>query len=648
MELVKKYFKLIQATHHLQILNSALENNTFPIGMTRKVDKLTSFIKPAAPDQIILEKVKAHTNQWMRSNILTLKEHYTNLFGSTFDTLRPFQLEAFEKATRWAYNRFKRKLSPQTIDKVRDELLVTRGPPDVGTTKIRTAKFKIPVPPVQLNEDDWPLLPSAVPQQQQQQPMPQRVPRNKTTVNRLTQQPVKPDVGESSTAPQSSPVKRKRVNENGTGKSNENLSCNVSEVNSNYKKVKITPTEPKIEAPKQKYKQLTFVQPFSQSKVRRARSSPELTTETSLQSDVPQTISLLVTSSPKDEWRKSGERERVEEAYDVNDNIDWLESVFSISFEGEPLLNNELTTLSDLQEDFDRTAGGDREREATEDAEASRGEQMRIALSKKLNADDNDKSEFSTSTSGRPAPDIPGPCDRQSKSVLSNVNDILQTTVPQVVEAFAGSDGAQTVHLNQMPKGSKCKYKTKHLPMGRDPLQEPTRHINTNRKKDDWSIEVRKTNIILGDSNLSRISPFSSQSLQIDSFPGANMGHLTELLKKMKPNKDVAKVVLSVGILNCYGVNIQTTLKSCVNKLRRAAREAFPTASIYWAVLNLHDFLAPPQQQAITQLNDLIMARGLFLTEINQQYFRTTDDGIHWTNKTANAILLHWLDQLNL
>lgn len=89
-------------------------------------------------------------------------------------------------------------------------------------------------------------------------------------------------------------------------------------------------------------------------------------------------------------------------------------------------------------------------------------------------------------------------------------------------------------------------------------------------------------------------------------------------------------------------------LKSCINKLKKAAEDTFPTASKHWALLNMHDSFAPPQKQAISQLNYLIMSRCDFLSEINPVFFYTTDDGVHWTKKTADAILLNWLSQLNL
>src|SRR4029434_9157652 len=35
IDLSKQYFKLLQALHHLEILNSAIEKESYPIGMTK-------------------------------------------------------------------------------------------------------------------------------------------------------------------------------------------------------------------------------------------------------------------------------------------------------------------------------------------------------------------------------------------------------------------------------------------------------------------------------------------------------------------------------------------------------------------------------------------------------------------------------------
>ena len=59
--LSKTYFKLLQSIHHTEILSEALRTGVPPLGMARKVAYLTAFIKPAAPDEIVLSEIKNNT-----------------------------------------------------------------------------------------------------------------------------------------------------------------------------------------------------------------------------------------------------------------------------------------------------------------------------------------------------------------------------------------------------------------------------------------------------------------------------------------------------------------------------------------------------------------------------------------------------------
>lgn len=88
---VKAYFKLLQCIHHLEILNKCLADNTCPIGMKRKVDKLASFIKPASPDFLITAMIAAHTKSWMMDNVMALRNNNSDLSETLINDLGPFQ-----------------------------------------------------------------------------------------------------------------------------------------------------------------------------------------------------------------------------------------------------------------------------------------------------------------------------------------------------------------------------------------------------------------------------------------------------------------------------------------------------------------------------------------------------------------------------
>ena len=68
-KLIKQYFQLLQSIHHIEILEEAIRSGIPPLGMARKVAHLTAFIKPAAPDDLVLNKIKENTMEWMIKNL---------------------------------------------------------------------------------------------------------------------------------------------------------------------------------------------------------------------------------------------------------------------------------------------------------------------------------------------------------------------------------------------------------------------------------------------------------------------------------------------------------------------------------------------------------------------------------------------------
>lgn len=121
-KLTKKYFKLLQATHHSEILNRDFQERQLPPGMTRQVQKLTKFIKPACPTASTTSRVSKMTHSWMKEILKILLEHYDSTISSLLDEPEPFDLEAFEKAIKWAKSRYGRKLTPSSIDTAKNLL----------------------------------------------------------------------------------------------------------------------------------------------------------------------------------------------------------------------------------------------------------------------------------------------------------------------------------------------------------------------------------------------------------------------------------------------------------------------------------------------------------------------------------------------
>ena len=81
--------------------------------MAQKVAHLTSFIKPAAPNDTVLNKIKDNTTKWMNQNLTALKKNDTSAKEVLLDYagirldlstgLGPFNNEAYDRALRRAH-----------------------------------------------------------------------------------------------------------------------------------------------------------------------------------------------------------------------------------------------------------------------------------------------------------------------------------------------------------------------------------------------------------------------------------------------------------------------------------------------------------------------------------------------------------------
>ncbi|KAI9533357.1 hypothetical protein NQZ68_024411, partial [Dissostichus eleginoides] len=127
MILTKTYFKLLQAIHHVEILDEAARRGSPPPGMARKAQFLTSFIKPAAPNSRTLKLVEENTSMWMQRNLDILKTHYTDLLRDLSFNLTPFRIDAFDRAIIWAGKHYHNKLTPSSISALHS-LLNTSDP----------------------------------------------------------------------------------------------------------------------------------------------------------------------------------------------------------------------------------------------------------------------------------------------------------------------------------------------------------------------------------------------------------------------------------------------------------------------------------------------------------------------------------------
>lgn len=186
------------------------------------------------------------------------------------------------------------------------------------------------------------------------------------------------------------------------------------------------------------------------------------------------------------------------------------------------------------------------------------------------------------------------------------------------------------------------------VPPGSPGRPEPHSHPHTFRKIQEWSLEVRRTTLVIGDSNLSRIPKFTHPHIQVDSYPGANFHHINAILTKLTPHPQPLHVILSVGLNNCLSEHETNTILKQLRTLWRTAHLTFPNATIYIPIINFSPSLNPQKQALLNFLNTTISSKYNFLSEINPLLFQVTGDNIHWTPQTAEMLFGYWKQQLNL
>lgn len=69
----------------------------------------------------------------------------------------------------------------------------------------------------------------------------------------------------------------------------------------------------------------------------------------------------------------------------------------------------------------------------------------------------------------------------------------------------------------------------------------------------------------------------------MDSYPGAQIHHLVEVLKKKQPDHGVRKVVWSMGLNNALRHNHIETIKKQYQQLYLTMKKIFPYAEIFFS-----------------------------------------------------------------
>ena len=174
-----------------------------------------------------------------------------------------------------------------------------------------------------------------------------------------------------------------------------------------------------------------------------------------------------------------------------------------------------------------------------------------------------------------------------------------------------------------------------------------------------WEIpRVAKDILVLGDSNLSRVTWIGRSDAQVVSYPGLKLMSLFALLKGFKfgsgspnPGRKPGKVVLSAGIND--KASSPGTNKISLQKVVNMAMKIFPGSQICLAQIAYSATLDITQRCTIKALNaemEFIASKKPCVScipLIPKPKFKVIRDNIHWTEDCANATINHFFDHLN-
>lgn len=241
------------------------------------------------------------------------------------------------------------------------------------------------------------------------------------------------------------------------------------------------------------------------------------------------------------------------------------------------------------------------------------------------------------------------------------------TSPPQTPSKTHRSRSVQTPNRTRrslsVKPTNKPKSNTKPTPSSSNPssptqprkvnITSPTscinRHPNTSNKS-DWSLPaINKPILVIGASNLSRISRCEDPNVQIESFPGAKIRHIIQLFQNYSSLSLPTKIIVNIGINDRSNSDTNEVFKNlCL--LREVIRQKIPAVQLFFTTVPISDILT--KQKAVESSN--LQKLNLNLSKLKNKVTTTLDDripggttfggdGIHWTESTANGLLAHWL-----
>ena len=170
--------------------------------------------------------------------------------------------------------------------------------------------------------------------------------------------------------------------------------------------------------------------------------------------------------------------------------------------------------------------------------------------------------------------------------------------------------------------------------------------------KGEWYLATRlKPVLVLGDSNIARITELPNDNITMESYPGGTFRNIRDMMQRAfnqgVDTSNYKHVILSVGVNS--KTNKAITVQAEFPKFLRMAKKLFPTAEIYITEVHFSSHLPRDQCANLDDLNSMIRNQ-MICPHISRHpdHGKFIGDNIHWTEATANTILQHWIDKINL
>ena len=163
--------------------------------------------------------------------------------------------------------------------------------------------------------------------------------------------------------------------------------------------------------------------------------------------------------------------------------------------------------------------------------------------------------------------------------------------------------------------------------------------------KNQWTIPEHKYQaLVIGDSNISRITRSKNTKIGFFSFENAKFCNIIKALRTTKTNQKTKKIIISLGANN---VDCKPdTNKDQIKRLATSLRQTYPQARLLAAPISIDNRLPKTVKNHLKDINTSFFNSRQF-ENLPPHAMDFTTNTMQWTHRSANDLLSHWIDHLN-